>query len=127
MPDSSGRLTPEDNAKIQAWWSKHWKAPVICPVCKTTDWTVADYVVNVIRHSSEALSGPTYPHIIVGCKTCAHAMFFNAVSIGLSPAWAPPLPPPPPVLGLAPASSELLGFGGLAALNTSSSSLKKKD
>jgi hypothetical protein len=37
MPDAYGRLTPEDNAKIQQWWVGRWNAPVICPVCKTTE------------------------------------------------------------------------------------------
>ncbi len=40
MPDEHGRLTEADNDLIQRWWGRHWKDddPVICPVCKTTDW-----------------------------------------------------------------------------------------
>jgi hypothetical protein len=87
MPDETGALTPPDNEKIQNWWNQHWKGPVICPVCKTTEWTVTPHVVNIQRHAIDATVANTvsYPHIIVTCKTCAHSMFFNAVQIGISP------------------------------------------
>jgi hypothetical protein len=54
MPDLNGVLSPEDNAKIQKWWAEHWKAPVVCPVCKTTEWTQASHVVNIQRHAVDA-------------------------------------------------------------------------
>jgi hypothetical protein len=87
MPDATGALTPTDNDTIQRWWDQHWKAPVICPVCKTTDWTIAPHVVNFQRHADDASVPNTtsYPHIVVTCKNCAHSMLFNAVQIGVSP------------------------------------------
>ncbi len=102
MPDETGRLTPEDNAKISAWWSRHWKEPVICPVCKTAEWALGAHVVTVPRHGQNwfAPYTETYPHIIVGCKTCAHAMFFNAVQIGISPAYVAPPPPSSLIAGV---------------------------
>jgi len=132
MPDSSGRLTPEDHQKIQIWWSKHWSAPVICPVCKTSEWVLADHVVNIVRHGTDAQVGASYPHIIVGCKTCAHAMFFNAVSIGVAVAWEP-LQQPQTALGLATmgAVSDLFGplapSHPLASPRSLASLLKKKE
>ena len=68
------------------WWGQHWKDPVICPVCKTTDWSLASHLVNVQRFATDANASntPTYPHIIVTCKFCAHSMFFNAVQIGIA-------------------------------------------
>jgi hypothetical protein len=61
----------------------------ICPVCKTTDWSLTSHLVNVQRFATDANASntPTYPHIIVTCKFCAHSMFFNAVQIGIA---APP-------------------------------------
>ena len=96
MPDASGQLTTEDNTKIQAWWVGRWKAPVVCQVCKSQEWNLGSHVVNIMRHANDALAPntPNYPHIIVGCKTCGHAMFFNAVQIGISVPYSP-LPPPP--------------------------------
>lgn len=123
MPDAAGRLSPEDNAKIQNWWALHWKAPVVCPVCKTSEWLLADHVVNLLRHAGDAQFGLSYPHIIVGCKSCSHAMFFNAVAIGVAPAWSSP---PQPGLGVAltaPSAAVSDLFGGLAGLGA----LSKKD
>jgi len=86
MPDEHGLLSKEDNDSIQRWWGQHWKDPVICPVCKTTDWSLASHLVNVQRFATDANASntPTYPHIIVTCKFCAHSMFFNAVQIGIA-------------------------------------------
>jgi hypothetical protein len=119
MPDSSGRLTQADNEKIQQWWTRHWKSPVICPVCKTSDRSLADHVVNIQRHAldSSVPNAITYPHIIVGCKTCAHAMFFNAVSIGVATAWEPPKQVALTALGTGIAG----GSSTLAALSPSNS------
>jgi hypothetical protein len=93
MPDSSGRLSQADNDTIKRWWDQHWKEPVICPVCKTSDWSLGPHIVNVQRHAADAgvANTPTYPHILVSCKTCAHTMFFNAVTIGVAAAEAPPV------------------------------------
>jgi len=94
MPDSGGVLSPEDNAKIQSWWSQHWVNPVTCPVCKTTEWIQAPHVVNIPRHAVDAMTINTisYPHIVVTCKNCAPSMFFNAVQIGVSTPASNPLP-----------------------------------
>jgi hypothetical protein len=91
MPDIKGTLSSADNEIIQRWWTQHWKEPVVCPVCKTTEWTTAPHVVNFLRHAVDAAVNNTvsYPHIVVTCQSCAHSMFFNAVQIGVSPARQP--------------------------------------
>jgi hypothetical protein len=112
MPDSSGALTAADNEKIQRWWAQHWKSPVTCPVCKTSAWTAAPHIVNVPRFAADALAGntQTYPFIIVSCNTCFHSMFFNAVPIGIAPAYSAPAPPQPQTaLGVASLGANLLG------------------
>jgi hypothetical protein len=113
MPDLYGRLTQADNDAIQRWWAQHWKPPVICPVCKTSDWILGQHVVNIQRHAIDvnAINTPTYPHIMVSCKVCAHTMFFNAVTVGVSPVFqeTPAAPPPLPPSALATA----LGLGAL--------------
>jgi hypothetical protein len=85
MPDLSGLLTPADNEKIQKWWTERWKAPVFCPVCKTTEWSIAPHVVSIPRHAVDAAMANTqsYPHIVVTCRNCAHSMFFNAAQMGV--------------------------------------------
>src|SRR5260370_37262796 len=87
MPDEHGRLTEADNDLIQRWWGQHWKDddPVICPVCKTTDWKTAGHLVNIPTHAPDAKAShpPTYPHSIFLCKFCAHSLFSHAVQIGI--------------------------------------------
>jgi hypothetical protein len=87
MPDEHGRLDEADNDLIQRWWNQHSNDQVICPVCKTTSWKTAAHLVNIQSYAPDANSRntPTYPHIIVTCKLCAHSMFFNAVQIGIAP------------------------------------------
>jgi predicted nucleic-acid-binding Zn-ribbon protein len=129
MPDATGALTPADNDTIQRWWNQHWKAPVTCPVCKTTEWTIAPHVVNFQRHAMDASVGNTvsYPHIVVTCKNCAHSMFFNAVQVGVSP--SRPVPMPSYMGGLLGAIAPQSPFGSLAQPPEGGalSSLMKKD
>jgi hypothetical protein len=89
VPDLSGAMTAADNEKLQRWWSEHWKTPVICPVCKTSEWIAAPHIVNIARHAPDANvnNSVSYPHVLVSCKTCAHSMFFNAVQIGVAPSY----------------------------------------
>jgi Zn ribbon nucleic-acid-binding protein len=93
MPDQRGRLTPGDHEKIRDWWltRERWKAPVVCPVCQTTEWRVLDYALVLNRYGEYAdVSGtPSYPVVAVGCVTCAHTMLFNAVMIGITGAYDP--------------------------------------
>jgi hypothetical protein len=93
-------------------------------VCKTSEWSTASHVVNVTRYASDAsaLNAPTYPHILVTCKFCAHSMFFNAVQIGVTAAYVQP--PPPQALGVA--ASDLLGSGGILGSHPSLLDLLKK-
>jgi predicted nucleic-acid-binding Zn-ribbon protein len=142
MPDASGRLTDADNDIIQQWWNGRWKAPVTCPVCKTTEWTIAPHVVDVNRYAADASASDTvtYPHIVVTCKRCAHAMFFNAAQIGVTATYKPHPQPGSGVgvsnlfggtggiLGGAPlGSGPLGGFGSLGGLGSLSDPTKKKD
>ncbi len=85
MPDSSGALTPADHDKIKAWFAAHWKDPVACPVCKTSQWTYGGFIVKAIRNAPDALQPGTaaFPYLPVSCNTCAHTMFFAVIPMGL--------------------------------------------
>ena len=85
MPDIHGLLSAADHEIIRRWWEGHWKAPVVCPVCKTTEWEQGPHVVNVQRFAVDSMAPgtPTYTHVIVGCKNCGHVMFFNSAKIGI--------------------------------------------
>jgi len=101
MPDTYGALSADDFTKVAAWWAKHWKAPVTCPVCKTAAWTTGTHVVQTPRWASDSFvtSSSTYPLLPVFCKSCSHVIFFNAVTMGIVPAVPPQQGPSPPALG----------------------------
>lgn len=91
MPDSSGRLTNEDLQKVNTWWNTKWKGPVICPVCKTSTWSTAAHVMQMYRLAADAQAAGTssYQFVAVSCRTCAHTLLFNSVSMGVTPRMPP--------------------------------------
>jgi hypothetical protein len=124
MPDEHGRLTEADNDLIERWWSQHSKDSVICSVCNTTNWRIAPHLVNIWSDAADANASntPTYPHIIVTCKFCAHSIFFNAVQIGIAATYVPPAKR----FTAGEAASEAMGQGGILGLQRSLVDLIKK-
>jgi hypothetical protein len=124
MPDKHGQLTETDNDLIERWWGQHSKDSVICPVCKTTDWKIAGHLVNIQSDAADANANnaPSYPHIVVTCKFCAHSMFFNAVQIGIAATYVPPARRPTADA----AASNDMRQGGILELSQRFSSLIKK-
>jgi hypothetical protein len=122
MPDEHGLLNKADNDSIQRWWDQHWKEPVICPVCKTTDWSLSSHLVNIQRFATDtnASNTPTYPHIIITCKFCAHSIFFNAVQIGIA------VPPARERASDSVGKVNEMGQGGILELQRSLTDLIKK-
>ena len=119
MPDEHGQLNEADNDLIERWWTQHSKDSVICPVCKTTNWKVAGHLVNIQGDAANGSNRPTYPHVIVTCKSCAHSMLFNAVQIGIAT---------PRRAATVPAASERLGQRGIIELTQSlANSINKLD
>jgi RNase P subunit RPR2 len=123
MPDEHGRLTEADNDLIERWWSQHSKDAVICLFCKTTDWRIAGHLVNIQCDAvdANASNAPSYPHIVVTCKSCAHSMFFNAVQIGIA-AYVPTARQPT----VGAAASDAMKQGGILELSQRLSDLIKK-
>ncbi len=77
MPDTNGLLTAQDNEKIQSWWRLNWRDPVVCPVCKTSDWGLGSHVVsqcavtgNISAHLSSLQK--MQPHDVFQCCVDRH-------------------------------------------------------
>lgn len=96
MPDSFGKLTPQEKEKATNWVNTRWATKSTCPICATRKWVVGDYLVQVNIYGPAAFipSAPVFPHAQVFCGTCGYTIFFNAVMIGI----AAPYQEPPPVL-----------------------------
>jgi hypothetical protein len=91
--------TDADQVLVRAWFTKHWNGVVVCPVCKTNNWSYSSHVVQMYRFAPDAHVPGTlvYPYLPVYCTTCSHTMFFGTAAMGLQPP-----SPPYQVGGLAP-------------------------
>ena len=91
MPDSTGKLSPEDLAKIRSWWDQHWKGEIPCPVCQSTKWATVPHIVNLARHAGDANvpGSVSYPQIAVMSPDCGHTMLFNAQVMGIGKSYDP--------------------------------------
>ena len=89
MPDSEGKLTPEDKEKVRQWLANTGKAFPPCPFCSNTNWGVADHLVAPITLGKELAmqlgGGRAYPQVMLISSGCGHTVYFNAVMIGLVP------------------------------------------
>jgi hypothetical protein len=90
MPDNTGRLTPEDKKKIEAWFGTHWHN-YLCPFCKSDKWNYADHIVVTPRSASDGLvtGSMTYPFIAVHSIPCGYTIFFSAVMMGIVAPYSP--------------------------------------
>ena len=92
MPDKDGKLTAEDIAKVLAWLKSHEKHPRVCQLCGSTDWLLAEHVVQPVRFSAQIGGGVAYPQIMLISKPCGHTLYLNAVIAGLYPPGVPQIP-----------------------------------
>lgn len=91
MPDTTGKLTPEDQKKVSDWLREKWKTPANCPICGSTNWTIGDHLIQPLTFFGGGVSigGITYPQVMVISNDCGYTRLFNAVMLGLLPQ-APP-------------------------------------
>lgn len=91
-----------EERKVKEVWQRyiahHWKRPVACPICGSTDWANGTPADLPLRYQA----GKVLTVMPVRCKSCAYTIFFNLVSAGLYADgmvvdWQPPSEPEPPV------------------------------
>ncbi len=89
MLDEQGKLTPEGKDTAKKWINEKKKHTIVCPICNSTSWILADHLVRTPIGGKEPgvlfAGGPSYPQVMVVCATCAYTMYFNAVMLGLVP------------------------------------------
>src|SRR5690242_1386530 len=66
MPGPDGLLTPEEQAKLNAWMAEKVKNPN-CPVCNSNSWGIGQHMVreDIFRGSSFVIGGPVYPMVFM--------------------------------------------------------------
>lgn len=84
MPDNAGKLTIEENEKVQQWLKQHWKNWA-CPFSGHTNWELGEYIAQAMMFSGGGLvvGGPTYPLVVLTCAGCGYTVFINAIKAGV--------------------------------------------
>lgn len=74
-----------DTEKAQALLEELWGKPAVCPFSGHTDWSMAEYIVEVrpfLRGGLDLEKG-AYPGVLVACEGCGYMVMFSAVRLGL--------------------------------------------
>jgi hypothetical protein len=86
MPDAAGKLTPEDKQKCVDWINSFRQPPLVCPICGSKNWSIADHLVAppvLGPGSGLQLGGVSYPQLMLISNPCGHTIFVNAVLAGV--------------------------------------------
>lgn len=81
------KLAKDQKKKIQEWLEEKWTAPPGCPVCQTTNFTIADHLVTptILADGGMMLGGPSYPQALLICDNCGHTRYFNVLRMDILP------------------------------------------
>jgi len=82
------KLSPNQHSQITDHIQENWKAPVACPVCKSNDWSISDYVYELREfHGGNFViggsSGGIVPLVPVSCNHCGNTVLFNPLIVGI--------------------------------------------
>jgi hypothetical protein len=89
MPDSSGKLSPEESNKVLEIVNNKWKKGIPCELCgSVSQWLIGSYVVSPVMLENGKgflLGGQTLPSVPVFCKTCGNTKLINALIMNIIP------------------------------------------
>ena len=87
MPDSTGKLTPEEYQAAVNWINTRWINQVPCEMCGATRrWNTGGYIVsppNLTAGGVRLQSGYYYPTFPVTCMNCGNTKYVNAFISGV--------------------------------------------
>jgi hypothetical protein len=82
-------LSDEDLKKALAFLESKRRGDIVCPICKSTEWTIGAHIVQPVTvspgNNGLMLGGVGYPQIMLISKECGHTLFINAVVAGIVP------------------------------------------
>ena len=101
MPDDPSILSKAQRDKIAEWaQEKSGTAGVVCPICRSNKWSIAEHVVTAIRVTTsgkiQLVGGAIYPYAQVNLqKLWGGVQFISAVSAGVMEEEEEPKKEPP--------------------------------
>ena len=90
VPDTFGRLSPDEMSRAVAWIKEKTHGGLVCPVCHSNDWSVNQQLyspaalVGTPGRLGFNLGGSVNPQVLMICRVCAHVVHFNAILMGLA-------------------------------------------
>ena len=74
-----------DEEKIRQKFAEFWRDPIVCPACRTDDWTFGQSLIHLFHLSDlQKEMIEAYPVIHVVCENCGYLMLFDAARLGLA-------------------------------------------
>jgi hypothetical protein len=74
-------VNEQELARYQEWIKEKWKHGP-CPVCKTSNWRVADNPGMLPADVPASVLGP-FPFVLVYCSNCGYTLFINSLVAGI--------------------------------------------
>jgi len=85
-PQTAQERRQHNRERIAQYLATKWDGPVVCPVCKTTHWSIGDVVDLPVRDPDflpdQGYAAQVYPLVPVYCDNCSYVLWFNAISAG---------------------------------------------
>jgi len=68
--------------KFIDWLDSKWITDHVCPICRSSEWVVSDYLVELreFKRGDLVMGGPIMPIIPLVCNYCGYTMLFNAIT-----------------------------------------------
>lgn len=89
MPDNTGRLSFEEQIRINAKFSEledQHLGDMVCTLCGGIKWVLAEYITLMpVAGKRGALTGRSIPSVTYYCDNCGHMHFFAAAFFEVYP------------------------------------------
>ena len=85
MPGIDGKLTADDTSRVFSYFERTMPKAK-CPLCANEDFGLAEHIVEFKPFSGGAVfvGGPSYPALLLICKTCGHMSPISSNMVGLT-------------------------------------------
>lgn len=84
MADDKTILTPQQMEIGKKWINDHKVDAIVCPICKTSNWNMADRLVRMGLWGPDPYSiTAAYPQIYLICQKCGNGLFIHASPTGI--------------------------------------------
>ena len=79
------KLPPEQRERVLEVLQERWHQPMQCSACGKSKWSVTDSIFELREYRQGKIVGRStvIPLMVANCTSCGHAIFFNAIVLGI--------------------------------------------